>query len=51
MEDGPTNYINYIRCCTETERDNEASIMLFKAAQLYPNNVRLLSLLALRYYE
>mgnify|MGYP000149256704 CR=1 FL=1 len=44
MEDGPTNYINYIRCCTETERDNEASIMLFKAAQLYPNNVRLLSL-------
>ena len=47
MEDGPTNYINYIRCCTETERDNEASIMLFKAAQLYPNNVRLLSLLAL----
>ena len=47
MEDGPANYINYIRCCTETERDNEASIMLFKAAQLYPNNVRLLSLLAL----
>ena len=47
MEDGPTNYINYIRCCTETERDNEASIMLFKAAQLYPNNVRLLSLFLL----
>ena len=21
MEDGPTNYINYIRCCTELERD------------------------------
>lgn len=47
MEDGPTNYINYIRCCTETGRDNEASNKLFKAAQLYPNNVRLLSLLAL----
>ena len=40
MEDGPTNYINYIRCCTETGRDNEASNKLFKAAQLYPNNVR-----------
>lgn len=46
-EDGPANYINYIRCCTETGRDNEASNKLYKAAQLYPNNVRLLSLLAL----
>ena len=34
MEDGPTNYINYIRCCTETERDNEASIMLFKGGAI-----------------
>ena len=47
MEDGPANYINYIRCCTETGRDNEASNKLFEAAQLYPSNVRLLSLLAL----
>ncbi|WP_297907104.1 CDC27 family protein [uncultured Parabacteroides sp.] len=47
MEDGPSNYINYIRCCTETGDENEASKMLFKAAQLYPDNLRILSLLTI----
>lgn len=51
IEDGPTNYINYIRCCIETERNNEASKMLFKATQLYPDNLHLLSLLALNLFD
>lgn len=46
-EDGATNYINYIHCCSETERDHEASNALFRAAHLYPEDIRLLSLLAL----
>lgn len=47
----PTAYINYIRCCTETERDREASKTLLKAVELFPSNVRVLSLLALTYVE
>lgn len=51
MIDDPNTYINYIRCCAETERDKEASDMLKKAAALFPDNVRILSLLALTYLE
>ncbi|WP_075558034.1 tetratricopeptide repeat protein [Parabacteroides timonensis] len=47
----PAAYINYIRCCTETNRDREASNTLIKAVELFPNNVRILSLLALTYVE
>ncbi|MFV0581067.1 MAG: tetratricopeptide repeat protein [Parabacteroides gordonii] len=47
----PAAYINYIRCCTETDRDREASKALVKAVELFPNNVRILSLLALTYVE
>ncbi len=47
MEDGAANYLNYIHCCIATERDTEASYTLYKAAHLYPENPRLLSLLAL----
>lgn len=47
MEDGATNYINYIHCCSETNRLKEATSGLFKAVRLYPDNVRILSLVAL----
>ena len=47
----PAAYINFIRCCAETERDKEASKTLNKAIELFPNNVRILSLLALTYVE
>lgn len=47
----PSSYINYIRCCVETNRDREASDTLFKAAKLFPSNIRILSLLALTYQE
>jgi tetratricopeptide (TPR) repeat protein len=44
-------YLNYIRCCMETDRGQEASKMLHKAAGLFPDNVRILTLLALSYLE
>ncbi|MDR1202675.1 MAG: tetratricopeptide repeat protein [Tannerellaceae bacterium] len=44
-------YINYIRCCVETDREQEASLVLLKATNLFPDNVRILSLLALTYLE
>lgn len=46
-----STYINYIRCCVETDREREASQMLLKATDLFPDNVRILSLLALTYLE
>lgn len=44
-------YINYVRCCTETERDEEGHKILIKAAGIFPTDVRLLSLLALTYVQ
>ncbi|MDR1403606.1 MAG: tetratricopeptide repeat protein, partial [Tannerellaceae bacterium] len=44
-------YINYIRCCVETDREREASQILLKATGLFPDNVRILSLLALTFLE
>lgn len=46
-----TIYLNYIRCCAETERGVEASRMLAIAAEKFPRNVRVLSLLALTYMD
>lgn len=46
-----STYINYIRCCTETERDREASKMLMRAVTLFPTDIRILSVLALTYVE
>ncbi len=46
-----TNYINFIRCCVETGREREASQMLVEATDLFPDNVRVLALLALSYLE
>lgn len=51
LVDEPSAYINYIRCCIETEREKEAASMLKKAAELFPDNFRILSLLALTYME
>ena len=47
MEDGASNYLNYIRCCMETERYNEAFQAVVKAAHLYPENTHIHSLLTL----
>lgn len=44
-------YISYIRCCVETDRGKNASQALIKASDLFPKNVRILSLLALSYIE
>lgn len=46
-----STYINYIRCCVETEREAEASQMLIRASEIFPDNIRILSLLALGYLE
>lgn len=47
----PNAYINYVRCCAEMERDEEARDTLLKAIALFPENVRILSLLALTYVQ
>jgi pentatricopeptide repeat protein len=44
-------YISFIRCCVETDRKKEASQALLNAAGIFPDNVRILSLLALNYLE
>jgi tetratricopeptide (TPR) repeat protein len=49
--DDPAFYISYIRCCIETGRESEASQVLVKAADTFPRNVRILTLLALSYLE
>ena len=41
------NFIHYIRCCQETGRDKEISHILLKATLIHPNNVHILSMLAL----
>ncbi|MDH6305668.1 tetratricopeptide (TPR) repeat protein [Parabacteroides sp. PF5-5] len=46
-----TTYINFFHCCIETDRKEEASQSLAKAAKLFPDNVRILSLLALSHIE
>jgi tetratricopeptide (TPR) repeat protein len=49
--DDASVYIRFIRCCIETDRESEASQVLLKAAERFPDNVRILSLLALNYLE
>ncbi|MBE6302101.1 MAG: tetratricopeptide repeat protein [Parabacteroides distasonis] len=51
LPNDPSLYINYIRCCVELGYTQEASTTLFKAFQLFPTNVRILSLLAINYSE
>ncbi|MCD8041719.1 MAG: tetratricopeptide repeat protein [Tannerellaceae bacterium] len=50
-ETEPTTFINFIRCCVETDRDHEAGKALSKAVELFPDDVRILSLQALNYME
>lgn len=50
-EDDVSTFLNYIRCCMETERETEATVVLNKAIELYPDNVRLLSIQAIKYTE
>lgn len=49
-EDSST-YICYIRCCAETGREEEAYEVLLQASELFPKNIRILSLLALTYLD
>ncbi|MDR2388993.1 MAG: tetratricopeptide repeat protein [Tannerellaceae bacterium] len=51
LEPDETIYISFIRCCVETDREAEASQALIRAADIFPDNVRILSLLALNYLE
>jgi hypothetical protein len=46
-----STFLNFIRCCMETEREAEATVTLNKALELYPDNIRLLSILAIKYAE
>lgn len=43
----PSAYINLIRCCLETNHAEEVEPILRKATKLFPDNIRLLSLMAL----
>ncbi|WP_459189675.1 tetratricopeptide repeat protein [Parabacteroides sp. APC149_11_2_Y6] len=45
-EDAST-YLSFIRCCAETDREEEGSRMLEEAYKLFPDNVRILSLMAI----
>lgn len=49
-EDAST-YLNFIRCCMETEREAEATEILNRAIALYPDNIRLLSIQAIKLAE
>jgi tetratricopeptide (TPR) repeat protein len=44
-------FISLIRCCVETDRKKEASQTILDAIGIFPDNVRILSLLALNYLE
>jgi len=49
--DDPTWMLNFIHCCVETEREKEASDFLLIAAEKFPENIKVLTLLALTYLE
>jgi tetratricopeptide (TPR) repeat protein len=40
-------YLNFVRCCMEIEHDNEAYEVLQQAGELFPDNARVLTLLAI----
>lgn len=46
-----TSLINFIRCCLETDREQEAFRLMVKAVNQFPENIRVLSLLALSYLD
>lgn len=50
-DDDPSVFINMIRCCLETDRKNEAEILLKKANKLFPDNTQILSLQAFQYMK
>lgn len=50
-EEEVSGYINLIRCCMELGKETEATTLLNKALDLYPDNIRLLSILAIKYKE
>lgn len=47
----PAAYINFVQCCAHTNRLREGSKALEKAVELFPSNVRVLSILALTYLQ
>lgn len=44
-------YLHYVRCCMELKLEEEAMAMLIRTGELFPDNIRVLSLLALAYVE
>ncbi len=46
-----TTYINFVRSCMETGRDEEADRILNKAVNLFPEDVRLMAILAMDYLD
>ncbi|MCD8193731.1 MAG: tetratricopeptide repeat protein, partial [Tannerellaceae bacterium] len=44
-------YLNYIKCCVETERFDEAVLIMYEALERFPDDIRILSALALSYME
>jgi len=51
VQNDPTVQINYIHSCLETEHLDEAYNLLIQIVERYPDNIRILSLLALTYLE
>jgi len=46
-----TTLVNFIHCCMKTDHEQEAFQMLLKAVNLFPENIRVLALLALSYLD
>lgn len=51
VQNDPTVQINYVHACLETEHQEEAYHLLVKIAERFPDNIRILSLLALTHLE
>jgi tetratricopeptide (TPR) repeat protein len=49
--DKPSTYINYMRSCMELGKEDEAHQMLLKAAEHFPNDIHILSLMILDYLK
>ncbi len=51
FKDDANTLINYIRCCKEVGYEEEATYILEKAVEQYPNNINLLALQALNHVD
>lgn len=51
QEEDISAFLNLIRCCMETGRESEATGILYKALEQFPDNIRLLSIEAITLTE